>query len=121
MKLVLRLLIVIFLLESTWAVAAQYCRHELGLDNQHFGHHTHQHQDKKQFDTSKIVLKVDSQPAPSIDSDCPYCHLGAMKSMLPLAVIVAAPTDPLSSLDLSQPYPLVTPRQPERPNWLPAA
>jgi hypothetical protein len=121
MKFILRLLIVVFLLESTWAAAAQYCRHELGLVNQHFGHHAHEHQDKAQFDNSKIVIKADSQNAPNIDSDCSYCHLGAMKSMLPLAVMLPLSSEPLSALELLQTYPFITPHQPERPNWRPAA
>lgn len=121
MKFILRLLIVVFMLESSWAVAAQYCRHELGLVNQHIGHHINDYQDTNYLDVTQVVLKADPQTEQNIDKDCAYCHLGGMKSMLPVSVIVPLSADPPFSMDVLHSYPRVTPRQPDRPNWRPAA
>lgn len=120
-RLILRLIILIFLMESTWAAAAQYCRHELGLTGQHFGHHTHQHKDGDPAAFDQTILKVDSKPMPSVDSDCPYCHLGAMKSMLPVPTITPSANAPPHIIEILQSFPQVIPLQPERPNWLIAA
>ncbi len=122
-KLILRLLIVMFLMESTWAAAAQYCRHELGIDVQHFGLHSHQY--KKNADSvknfSQTVLSDDSTDAADLDSGCPNCHLGAMKSMLPMTDFVAQATTTNVVADVLLVYPHIVLRKPERPNWSLAA
>jgi hypothetical protein len=120
-RLGLRLLIVMFMLQSTWAVAAQYCRHELGLDAFHIGHHTHEHKTGDQSQVDQTVLKADNNAAPSIDSDCPYCHLGAMKSMLSISVVAPSAAAPPHPVELTLAYPGNIPFEPERPNWLLAA
>jgi hypothetical protein len=120
-KLILRLLLVVFLLESTWAVAAQYCRHELGLAAVHFGHHTHEHQGKDQSANKHAVSKADPADDASIDNDCAFCHLGAMKSMVSAVVFPSASADAAPPTDLLLSYPLTLPREPERPNWRAAA
>lgn len=118
---IFKLLILVFILESSWASAAQYCRHELGLNVRHFGHHTHQHKTGDQNTFDQTSVKADDSSKTKIDNDCPYCHLGAMKSMLPLAVIASSANAPPPIVEILQSYPQVIPRQPERPNWLIAA
>jgi hypothetical protein len=120
LKRFLRLLVVIFLLQSTWAVAAQYCEHELGLDAIHFGHHEHEHlAGDPTFD--QTLVKADDQSAPVVDNDCPYCHLGAMKSIPTIQAIALSLPSPALPIEVTPFYPYIFPRQPERPNWLLAA
>lgn len=122
MKFILKLLILVFLLESTWAVAAQYCAHELGLKANHFGHHYHDHKKGDKTQPDQASIQADKSSKSDKDKDCPYCHLGAMKSMIQEIEIVPM------VLDNSPPpeiihyhYVNTVPRQPERPNWMPAA
>lgn len=121
-RFILKLLIVVFLMQSAWAAAAQYCQHELGVNTYHFGHHTHQHKngDPSQVDQASIKADADTSKT-GTDSDCPYCHLGAMKSMLPMVVMTPAATEPAPPTTLAYSYPNIVPRQPERPNWRLAA
>ena len=70
----------------------------------------------------KTVCACYDRRTASADKDCPYCHLGAMKSMIQEIEIVPM------VLDNSPPpeiihyhYVNTVPRQPERPNWMPAA
>jgi len=120
-RFILTLLLMMFLMESTWAAAAQYCRHELGIAAQHFGHHTHEHKAGDKSTLDQTTLKADDSSKPKADNDCPYCHLGAMKSMLSVVVFMPTATSlPTLTIAFSS-YPTVTPRQPERPNWSIAA
>lgn len=106
-------------MESAWAVAAQYCSHELGLKASHLGHHSKQLSVEK---TQTAILTIDTadQSQSDADNDCAYCHLGAMKSMVSILSLpsVMAESPPLTTITYS--YPDVTPRHPERPNWLSA-
>lgn len=115
-RLILRLLIVMFLLESSWAVAAQYCRHELGLDGIATSHSSMEHQA-----IAKTAVQTENQGSPGLDSDCPFCHLGAMKSMLPLTVITKLAIDLPHPVEQLLIYPRIAPHQPDRPNWFLAA
>jgi hypothetical protein len=111
----LKFLIVVFLMESTWAVAAQYCSHELGLKASHVGHHAKQVSgEKAQIEISKIGA---NQSQPDADNDCAYCHLGAMKSMVSILSLPYVVAERPSMTTISYSYPDVTPRHPERPNW----
>jgi hypothetical protein len=103
-------------MESTWAVAAQYCSHELGLKASHLGHHSKQLSDEKN-QTEITTIGATDQLQPDADNDCAYCHLGAMKSMVSILSLpsVKAESPPLTTITYS--YPDVTPRHPERPNW----
>jgi hypothetical protein len=121
-KLMLRLLIVIFLLESTWAVAAQYCSHELGLDVAYFNHH----QPEPKVGNSPTLyahalIKADTQNGSQVDNDCPYCHLGAMKFIPTLQIQSITLPNLLLPTEVILIYPLISPHQPERPNWRLAA
>ena len=115
----MRVLLVVFLLESTWAVAAQYCQHELGLDAIHFGHHVDKHK-KGIAKASSHTVATSDQSLPNSDNDCPFCHLGAMKSM-PLIMHQTSSAGDLSPLsDILITYYRVIPSPLERPNWKPA-
>lgn len=121
-KFILKLLILVFLLESTWAVAAQYCAHELGLKANHFGHHYHKHNKGDQSQPDQASIQADKSSKSDKDKDCPYCHLGAMKSMVQEIEIVPMILDhsPTPGI-IHYHYVNTVPRQPERPNWMPAA
>ncbi|MFY9328433.1 MAG: DUF2946 family protein [Georgfuchsia sp.] len=107
-RFVLLLLLVVVPFQMAWAVPSSYCQHEQDATAQHFGHHTHQHQD-----SGKV-------PG-SVDDDCAYCHLGGV--ILPLALLaVTAP--PLLSVSFSsclEAMSSVLAREPERPKWTLAA
>lgn len=105
-------------MESTWAVAAQYCAHELELKVSHLGHHS------KQVGSEKIQTEISTisadQSQVDADNDCPYCHLGAMKSMVSLSSLPLIGAENPSLTNIRYSYSDVIPRHPERPNWQPA-
>ncbi len=121
-KFILKLLILVFLLESTWAVAAQYCAHELGLKANHFGHHYHSHNKGDKMRPDQASIQADKSSKSDKDKDCPYCHLGAMKSMVQDIEVPPMVLDHSLSPDtFPYHYVNIVQRQPERPNWMPAA
>mgnify|MGYP006331334807 CR=1 FL=1 len=72
----LALLIVLMPVQFTWAAAAPYCGHETdAAAADHVGHHEHQHD--ASLDESPSSDDDDSGPAPVLDADCAFCHLGA--------------------------------------------
>ena len=81
LKLFLKFLIIVFLMESTWAVAAQYCPHELGLKVYHLAHHSYKQVSDDKNQTALPTIGADHSK-PGSDNDCPYCNLGSMKSMV---------------------------------------
>jgi hypothetical protein len=102
-------------MESTWAVAAQYCSHELGGKVSHLGHHSnHVSDEKTQIEISTIGA---DQSHPEEDKDCAYCHLSAMKSMVSILSLPSVMSESPSVTTITYSYPDVTPRHPERPNW----
>jgi hypothetical protein len=117
----LKLIIALFLLQSAWVAAAQYCCHEAGSDVQHFGHHAHHHMSTAQTVADEAGHDAGGKPLPGADSDCSYCHLGTMKSMLAMSVTTPAVTGPPPLPEISPAYPHIVPHPPERPNWLRAA
>lgn len=115
-KFFVKFLIVVFLMESTWAVAAQYCPHELGLKVYHLGHHSYKQVSGDKNQTELPTIGADHSK-PDADNDCPYCHLGSMKSMISILSLPTADVESLSITPVTYSYPDVTPRHPERPNW----
>jgi len=117
-KIFLKLLIVVFLMESTWAVAAQYCPHELGLKVSYLSH------DANKADSDKSLSQLPAIGADhsksDTDNDCPYCHLGSMKSMVSILSLPSAVTESITIITIVYSYADVTPRHPDRPNWLAA-
>lgn len=73
------LMLVILPLQSVWAAAASYCRHETGIAAKHLGHHDHEHMQVKA--DGKVDAKSDSAPAPGADTDCSICHLSTAPSL----------------------------------------
>lgn len=73
-------------LQLSFAAVAPYCAHEEGAAAQHFGHHSHKHQDADGHDQHKGKL-------PGADPDCDYCHHagGAALPMLSPAVLSTLP------------------------------
>lgn len=114
-KFFLRLLIVVFLMESTWAVAAQYCPHELGMKSCSL-EQSDQKPDSVKNQSDLSTIGVDHSKADA-DNDCPYCHLGAMKSMVSTVSLPSTVAESPAIITLAYSYPDVTPRHPERPNW----
>jgi hypothetical protein len=113
-RLVSILLLVVFALPSSWAVAAAYCEHETAADAAHFGHHGHEH-----AAVAAAGAEPDS-PTQSMtpDLDCHACHAcsACLASSVeqPLsgrggAKVHASPESPL-------PAPPVDPL--DRPDWL---
>ena len=65
MRILVKIVLMFFVLQSTWAVAAQYCQHEENPKVEHIGHHTHKH-DSKIDDNS--LSRTDEQ-APSFQKE----------------------------------------------------
>lgn len=113
MKHLIAVLVALLLpLQLSWAVAATYCQHETTVQGaQHFGHHTHVHQDARQ----------DQQPAGVklvADLDCSFCHAASvtvLPDMAGMAMAVAPSAAPLAL----RVAPLKAPpeRTPDRPQW----
>ncbi len=102
-------------MESTWAVAAQYCPHELGL-KVYLGQYSNKQVSSDNNHTELPAIGADHSK-PDADNDCPYCHLGSMKSMLSMLSLPSAVKQNPSVTTIIYSYPDVTPRHPERPNW----
>jgi len=111
-KALFRILLVIFVLQSTWAVAAQYCQHEENPTVNHIGHHTHKHFSQTENGSNLIDQTSSDSSKLDIDNDCSYCHF----SMNTLPVFVDE-IEPLAMVAMHYSYPEVIPSKPERPNW----
>lgn len=120
-RIIFKILLIIFVLQSTWAVAAQYCQHEEGPKIDHIGHHTHNHSSQKNDANNIGDHKSINTSKSDIDTDCPYCHLGSIKSIITSLPILDAAIEPLVMVDIYYSYPEIIPRKPERPNWNSAA
>lgn len=110
-----RILLVVFVLQSTWAVAAQYCQHEENPKVDHIGHHTHKHNSQS---TDNVDSEKSSDSSKSLfDSDCAFCHLSSIKSIVSDLTVIAVEVTALGMYDISYNYPAVVPQKPERPKW----
>lgn len=117
MRILFKILVIVFVLQSTWAVAAQYCQHEKSPKVDHIGHHIHKH-DSQGADVSSMIDHKSSDSSKSdIDTDCPYCHLGSIKSMIISLPAFDAHIEPVVIVEIYYSYPEIIPRKPERPNW----
>lgn len=114
-KFFLKIFIVVFLMESTWAVAAQYCPHELGLKV----YHSYKQVNNDKNQTALATIGADHSK-PDTDNDCPYCNLGSMKSMLSMLSLPSGIAQHTIITAIDYTYPDIVPRQLDRPNW-PAA
>lgn len=117
MKVLFKILLIIFVLQSNWTIAAQYCQHEKNPKVDHIGHHTHKHSSQAD-DVSKVNDQKSSNSVKSdVDTDCPYCHLGSIKSMINTLPVLNAEIEPIVLVDIYYSYPEIIPLKPERPNW----
>ena len=113
------MLIVLFTLQMSWAVASAYCMHETDKTAQHFGHHPHQHD----AETDKAELggqasdKSSSQKA-AAHPDCASCASSQLgdHSINFRANPNSANSYPFSLATL--PVPTSLPDRPERPKWM---
>lgn len=106
-------------MQSTWAIAAQYCEHKETPKVEHLGHHTHKHDSEN----DDVIDKVDQNSSGdssnfSVDTDCPYCHLGSIKSMVASLSVFDSNITPVVMVDVYDSYPEIIPLKPERPNWI---
>lgn len=116
-RILFKILLIVFVLQSTWAVAAQYCQHEENPKVEHIGHHTHKHYSKSDDNSRAIDHKSNDTSNLNIDSDCPFCHLFSIKSMINALPVLEAEIEPLAMVAIHYNYPEVIPSKPERPNW----
>lgn len=108
-QILLIFLAVLLPLQSVWAGAAAYCRHESAMTTQHFGHHQHEHWVDEEIEVTK---------KPVFDLDCSTCHVASIPAAL------AAQTDcssRIASRTIGWPGELIfsseTARAPDRPQW----
>ena len=66
------LLLAFLPLQFSWAAVAGYCGHESGAQQQHLGHHDHQHADHADVNKGDD-LATGAAPTGS-DFDCGHCH-----------------------------------------------
>jgi hypothetical protein len=116
-KIFFKFLLIVFVLQSTWAVAAQYCQHEESAKASHLGHHTHKHIQQSDKDGDLNDQKPTDTKKTGVDTDCPYCHLGSIKSMVTDLPVINAEIESVVIIDIDYSYPEIIPIKPERPNW----
>lgn len=117
MKFLFKILLVVFVLQSTWAVAAQYCQHEENPKVEHIGHHTHKHTSQTAESSHVTNQKTSDSSKSEIDIDCAFCHLSSIKSMITYLPVINAEIEPVVLTDIYYSYPEIIPLKPERPNW----
>lgn len=117
MRILFKILLIVFVLQSTWAVAAQYCQHEKNVKVDHIGHHTHKHNSQTTDTETVSDQKAADNIKSDVDTDCPYCHLGSIKSMIVILPAFDAQIEPVELVDIFYSYPEIIPLKPERPNW----
>lgn len=115
MKLFFKILLIVFVLQSTWVLAAQYCQHEEGSKVEHVGHHSHKHTSQNEKENKLSDQKTGDKS--KSDTDCSYCHLGSIKSLITTIPILESAIEPLILVDINYGYPEIIPLKPERPNW----
>ena len=106
-------LLCLFSLQASWAVAAAYCQHESSPDAAHFGHHVHDHA----TDTAQLEPSDESVGASAADLDCHACHACTACLTPDVTGVALAPNDasPSGQHDPTLPAP---PHEPlDRPDW----
>jgi hypothetical protein len=113
-RLILILLLVIFPLQASWAVASAYCAHEANPLSNHPGHHEH-------AAGSEAGKHGGEDFSPGIDLDCGDCHFSNV------AIVSSEADGAITAVSHARggagaPFiPLQRPKRPERPKWRPAA
>ncbi len=106
-------LLCLFSLQASWAVAAAYCEHESSPDAAHFGHHVHDHA----TDGPQQDLPDDSPGALAADLDCHACHActACMTPGAPGVALAPNGTSQSAHQDPTLPAPPLEPL--DRPDW----
>lgn len=113
----LKIILVLFFMQSTWAIAAQYCQHEKKPHEHHFGHHIHKHSYQQNDDSSVSHQSLGDSSVFSIDTDCPYCQIASIKSMIATLLVFDGNFKHFLILEHYDNFPEIIPHKPERPNW----
>lgn len=110
-------MLVFFVLQSTWTVAAQYCQHEENSKVNHLGHHSHKH--ASQTINGNDLYDQNSQDfdKSANDTDCNYCHLGSIKTIVSVIPLINPEVNSFLVSDIRYCYTDLIPLKPERPNW----
>lgn len=118
MKSFFKILLLIFVLQSTWAVSAQYCQNKSNLNIAYPGHPAQKHDAKDAENKNVVVQNPGNNSSNDKDVDCPYCNLGSMKSITNnLLLNLVAQFQHDINEDFHYSYPDIIPLKPERPNW----
>lgn len=64
-------LLILMLLQFSWAAVASYCQHATDATAKHFGHHEHQHSAFTEKHAAPDPVKIGGE-----DPDCTSCHAG---------------------------------------------
>lgn len=107
-------------MESTWAVAAQYCPSELGLKFEYSAHSSSKQITGDKYQSERATVGA-THTQSDADANCPYCNLGSMKSLVTIASLACATSETRIFTSISHSYSEITQLHPERPNWLPTA
>jgi len=112
-------------LQFSWTVVASYCSHESQVKEAHFGHHSHQHHDVTNDDSTGIFVSnysavssdLSANTLLAIDLDCKNCH-GTCHWFFDLAQVVSNGSRFASNISpYGDHWSTVFARQPERPQW----
>lgn len=104
-------------LQFSWSAVAVYCQHEKEQST-HFGHHSHEHEDKA---GAKVDDSPDGLTKLTVDSDCAVCHISAQPSFLTGLPILAPPSVEAHEASLQPYYASHIPDGPNKPDWRLAA
>jgi hypothetical protein len=114
-RLLLLFLLTLLPLQASWAVVATYCQHEKEVTTRHFGHHSHEHEDRH-------AQAEEQQKDSSIKfhTDCLTCH--GLAAAMGTPQTAALPIEPLSLDSISSESYLksISSPRPEKPQWAPA-
>ncbi|KQO14286.1 hypothetical protein ASF16_18690 [Acidovorax sp. Leaf78] len=122
-RLLLVFLLLFMPLQSIWAAASPYCKHETAPQASHFGHHAHDHHGDgpaAQAQPSAASETPDHKAlatAATADMDCHACHgvgsgMALSASGQAIVVAVAAPAALVAPAWVHPPL-----TRPERPKW----
>ncbi|MEC5385094.1 hypothetical protein VVD49_05125 [Uliginosibacterium sp. H3] len=109
-----RLLLILFVLllplESIWAVAGAFCGHEADAGSQqHFGHHTDQHQ--------HAPADQDGTDKSQASGECGACHFGHCCFMLTSFTLQTTASPAVYAVIRKGSPPARSNARPERPKW----
>jgi hypothetical protein len=105
-------LILVLMLQLTWAASARYCDHEYVSGTAHYGHHIHEHLGQSTGSAPGNITQYSAG-----DIDCGTCHLGfgtAFVALLSVPLVALKETFGLGAMHRTL---SATTSVPYRPNW----